>query len=413
MLLNRNQLSDRFKQNSVLASSTFAFTMCFMVWTMFSVIAIPIRDELGLSEFQFGLLTAMPVLSGSLIRIPLGMMTDRFGGRKVFLWLLAISIVPIYLIQSVSNYYALLAIGLLMGLAGGSFSVGTPYVSKWFPPHRKGLAMGVFGAVNMGSSLNTLIAPSIIALGSWHLVPKVYALMITFTFLVFLIFSFHDESHISREGSSLKNQIRLLRDPKVLCYSQLYSVVFGGYVGLALWLTSYYRAEFALPLTVAGVLAACFSMPGGVLRAFGGWLSDKFGAYRVTAAVLWVCFISFFILSYPKTDFIVETIRGDLSLHISLNVYFFTAILFLVGVAMAVGKASVFKFISDEYEENIGAVSGIVGLAGGLGGFLLPILFGFALDLTGIRSSCFMLLFGTTCVSLIYLAWSRKTLNED
>src|SRR5699024_3265907 len=193
----------------------------------------------------------------------------------------------------------------------------------------------------MGSSINTLIAPTLVALGTWHLVPKVYAGMIAFTFVFFFLFSFHDEKHISHANSSLKDQFKLLKDPKVLCYSQLYSVVFGGYVGLALWLTSYYRAEFALPLTTAGFLAACFSMPGGVLRAFGRWLSDKFGAYRVTAAVLWICFISFFTLSYPKTDFIVETTRGDVGFHISLNIYVFTTILFVVGVAMAVGKASV------------------------------------------------------------------------
>lgn len=412
-MLNTSSFSPTFKQYSVLASSTFAFTVCFMVWTMFSVIAIPIRDELGLNQSQFGLLTAMPILSGSVVRIPLGILTDRYGGRRVFLWLLALSVIPIYLLHMANNYYALLGIGLIMGLAGGSFSVGTPYVAKWFPPDRKGLAMGIFGAGNLGSSLTTLIAPTLVALGTWHLVPQVFAGVMVFTFIIFFIFGFHDPSHILGRTASIKEQLKALKDPKVFCYSQLYSVVFGGYVGLALWLTNYYQSQYALSLATAGVLAAAFSLPGGLLRALGGWLSDKYGAYKVTAAVLWTCFICFFILSYPNTQFVIETMGGDKAFSISINVYIFTFLLFIVGIAMAIGKASVFKFISDNYDANIGAVSGVVGLVGGLGGFLLPILFGFALDLTDIASSCFMLLFGTTCVALMYSAWSRKTLTEE
>lgn len=166
--------------------------------------------------------------------------------------------------------------------------------------------------------------------------------------------------------------------------------------------------EYGMSLKTAAFLAACFSLPGGVLRALGGYLSDKFGAYKVTWAVMWVCWVCFFLLSYPQTDLVVKTTGGSMSLHIGLNVTLFTILMFTVGVATAVGKASVFKFVADDYPNNIGAVSGIVGLAGGMGGFLLPIMFGALEDFTGIRSTSFMLLYGTVCVSLIWMHFSFK-----
>jgi MFS transporter, NNP family, nitrate/nitrite transporter len=158
---------------------------------------------------------------------------------------------------------------------------------------------------------------------------------------------------------------------------------------------------------VAALLAACFSLPGGVLRAVGGWLSDKYGAHSVTWWVMWVSWICLFLLSYPQTSFTVQTVKGPATFEIGLNVYGFTALMFVLGIAWAFGKASVFKYISDDYPKNIGAISGIVGLAGGLGGFVLPILFGALLDLTAVRSSAFMLMYGVVWVSLIWMYFTE------
>jgi len=182
-------------------------------------------------------------------------------------------------------------------------------------------------------------------------------------------------------------------------------------VALSLWMVQYYVGEYGLDIRVAALLAACFSLPGGVLRAIGGVLSDKYGAHGVTWWVMWVCWICLFILSYPQTDFTIVTVEGPRTFHVGLNVYAFTALMFALGIAMAFGKASVFKYISDDYPGNIGAISGIVGLAGGLGGFILPILFGVLMDWTGIRSSAFMLMYGVVWVSLIwmYLTEVRRT----
>ncbi len=398
------------KSVTVLASSTFAFTICFAVWMMFAVIGIPIKKQLGLNETEFGLLAAMPVLSGSLIRVPLGIWTDRFGGRIVFFLLMISTVVPIWLMSYATVYWQFLVIGLFVGLAGGSFSVGTPYVARWFPRNRQGLAMGVFGAGNSGSALTKFVAPVLMvaAGGSWTIVPQVYSIAMLVTAILFWIFSATDTSHNVPQSVSFADQLKMLKDPRVWRYCQYYSVVFGGYVALALWMTKYYVGEYGFDIQTAAWLAACFSLPGGVLRALGGWISDRYGAYKTTWWVMWVCWVAFFLLSYPQTSMTIITVDGPRAFHIGLTPTLFTILLFVVGIAMAIGKASVFKFISDDFTGNIGAVSGVVGLAGGLGGFVLPIMFGAMVDITGVRSSSFMLLYGTVCVSLVWMHYSFR-----
>nr|WP_307731317.1 MFS transporter [Massilia agilis] len=393
---------------SVLISSTFAFTICFAVWMMFAVLGIPIKTQLGLNETQFGLLAATPVLTGSLVRVPLGIWTDRYGGRIVLFVLMLSAVIPVALISYATEYWQFLLLGLGVGLAGGSFSVGTPYVARWFSKERKGLAMGVFGAGNSGSALTKFVAPAIIAAWGWQAVPRVFAIALFATAVIFWLFSYTDPSHVGTGGSSFAQQLKVLKDPRVLRYCQYYSVVFGGYVGLALWMTKYYVAEYGFTMSTAALLAACFSLPGGAVRAVGGWISDKYGAYKVTWYVMWVMWVCLFLLSYPQTSMTIKTVNGALNLNLALTPWMFTALLFVVGVAMAIGKASVFKFIGDEFTDNIGAVSGVVGLAGGLGGFILPIMFGALVDLTGVRSSAFMLLYGTVCVSLVSMHFSFK-----
>jgi NNP family nitrate/nitrite transporter-like MFS transporter len=404
--------SKRFTANRILIASTLSFTTCFMVWMVFAVLGIPIKEKLGLTQTEFGILAAMPVLSGSLIRVPLGIWTDRYGGRIVFFCLMLFCIPPVFLLQYAHSYWQFLILGLWMGLIGGSFSVGTPYVAKWFDREHQGFAMGIFGAGNAGTAVNKFIAPSLILAFGWTVVPTVYAIVLTVIAILFWFSTETNPAHQTASNAKFSEQLRLMKDPAVLRYSQYYSVVFGGYVGLSLWMVSYYVQEYGFDLKHAAFLAACFSLPGGVLRALGGWLSDKYGAYKVTWGVMWVCWVAFFILSYPPTDMIIHTVKGTQQLHIGINATVFTLILFIVGIAMAIGKASVFKFIADDFPQEIGTVSGIVGLAGGLGGFLLPILFGVLVDLTGIRSSSFMLLYGCVCVSLIWMHFSFKPLQK-
>ena len=270
--------SENYKRYSVLASSTFAFTVCFMVWMMLAIVGVKVQEQLGLNETQTGILMAVPVLSGSLIRVPLGIWTDKFGGRIVMFVLMLLSVPAIFLMSYSTHYWHFIAIGLMMGLAGGSFSVGTPYVARWFPKEQQGLAMGIFGAGNAGSAINKFVAPALIkysaaagaGAAAWVIVPKVYAVIMAATAVLFW-FTTYPTPHNPNTApkASLADQLAMLKDPGVLRYSQYYSVVFGGYVALALWMTKYYINEYGLSIATAGMLAACFSLPG---VACSGWL---------------------------------------------------------------------------------------------------------------------------------------------
>ena len=397
----------KLQQGLVLGMSTFAFTMCFMVWMMFAVLGVPVKELLGLNETQFGLLAATPVLTGSLVRLPLGMLTDRFGGRLVFFVLMLVCVLPIYLIGEATAYWQFLVLGLFVGLAGGSFSVGIAYVAKWFDKRNQGLAMGIFGAGNAGAAVTKFVAPAIIAAASWQMVPKVYSAVMFITALLFWFLTSENKAHRVASSVTFTDQLKALKDPAVWRYCQYYSIVFGGYVALSLWMTKYYVQEYGFNLQTAALLAAAFSLPGGVLRAIGGWMSDKWGAHRVSWWVMWVSWICLFLLSYPATSYTVQTTGGPVTFTLAHNVYTFTFLMFVLGIAWAIGKASVFKYIADDYPTNIGTISGIVGLAGGLGGFLLPIMFGALLDLTGVRSTAFMLMYGVVWVSLIWMYWTE------
>lgn len=407
--------TQKTKAWSVVAMSTLSFTVCFMIWMMFAVIGIPLKETLGLNETQFGILIAMPVLTGSLFRLPVGILTDIYGGRIVFMGLMLSTIVPIWLISAGTEYWHYLVTGLFVGLAGASFTVGIAYCAKWFPKNQQGTAMGIFGAGNVGAALTKLFAPSIVVAYGWAMVPKVYAVLMTVTAIAFWIFTYDDPAH-KKAGKkfSMAGELSALKDPVVWKLCQYYSIVFGGYVALALWMTKYYIAEYGFDLKTAALLAACFSLPGGILRAMGGFFSDKYGAHTVTWWVMWVSLLCLFFLSYPQTTLTIMTVDGSMDFNIGLSSTVFTILMFTIGVAFAIGKASVFKYISDDYSHNIGVISGIVGLAGGMGGFLLPIMFGALVDLTGVRSSVFMLMFGVIWVSLVWMYWTEvKPMKQE
>jgi NNP family nitrate/nitrite transporter-like MFS transporter len=398
--LQRGSMSN-LRSIIVLGVTTWAFVVCFAVWLMFGVIGIPIRNQLSLSGVEFGLLTSTPVLTGALFRLPLGIWTDRFGGRIVMFVLLVGSAVPVWFASYANQLWQFLLLGLALGVVGASFAVGTPYVARFFPKERRGFAMGVFGAGTTGAAINMFIAPALITHYGWQVVPKFYAVALLITALIFWLLSAPDVLAPGKSGVSLRQQLAVLKDLRVWKYCQYYSIVFGGFTALSVWMPQYFVQEYGLTIAQAGLLAACFSLPAGVLRALGGWLADRHGAHIVTWWVLWAAWISLFLLSYPQTDFIVHTIRGPAQFHIGLSVFPFAILLFALGVAFACGMASTFKYVGDDFPENMGVVTGIVGLVGALGGFILPIIFGVVLDWLGINSSCFMFLYGVVWVSLI------------
>src|SRR3972149_195401 len=187
--------SQNYKAWSVGTASTSAFTVCFMVWMMFAVIGIPIKKTLDLNETQFGVLVALPVLTGSLIRLPLGMWTDKYGGRIVFFILMLSTVIPIWLISVGTAFWHYLVTGLFVGVAGGSFTVGIAYCARWFPRHRQGLAMGIFGVGNTGAAVTKLVAPTIVVAFGWAMGPQGYAVLMLVTAVGFWFFSDTDEEH--------------------------------------------------------------------------------------------------------------------------------------------------------------------------------------------------------------------------
>jgi NNP family nitrate/nitrite transporter-like MFS transporter len=409
------------EQISALTASTVAFAVNFAVWVMFSIIGVKIKSELNLSETEFGLLVATPILTGSLIRLPLGILTDRYGGRVVYFLQMLSVVVPTWLLSYATEYWQYLVLGLFVGVAGGSFAVGIAYTSAWFSKERQGTAMGIFGAGNAGSSLTKFIAPLIIAASataSWRAVPQVYAVAMLVTALAFWFLTTEDplhrkEARQGRKVPKLSEQLKPLLDLRVWRFGLAYYFVFGAFVALALWLPKYYVGEFGLPLATAAFLTILFDLPSGAIRALGGWASDKWGGNTVTWWVMWISLICMVVLSYPPTTMIVHGIRGDVAVEIGVGVVLFTVLIFIVGLAQGFGKASVYRSLADHYPTSMGVVGGIVGVIGGLGGFTLPIMFGVAADVIGVRSSCFMLMTLVIVVTMIWMWVAERNERES
>ena len=311
-------------------------------------------------------------------------------------------------------------LGLFVGVAGGSFAVGIAYTSAWFSKERQGTAMGIFGAGNAGSSLTKFIAPMIIAASataSWRMVPKVYAVAMLVMAIVFWFTTTQDPLHRKdaqqgRKVPKLSEQLLPLLDLRVWRFGLAYYFVFGAFVALALWLPKYYVGEFGLPLATAAFLTILFDLPSGAIRALGGWASDKWGGNTVTWWVMWISLICMFLLSYPPTTMIVHGIKGDVAFEIGVGVVTFTVLIFIVGLAQGFGKASVYRSLADHYPTSMGVVGGIVGVIGGLGGFTLPIMFGVAADVVGVRSSCFMLMTLVIIVTMIWMWVAERNERE-
>src|SRR5512138_1001851 len=409
--------SETWKRNSVLAMNTFGFTVMFAVWVVFAIVGLQIRKELSLTETEFALLVALPVLTGSLLRLPVGMATDWYGGRPLFTALLAFTAVPLLLLSAADRYWQYLVLGLLIGLAGTSFAVGIAYTSAWFPQRLQGTALGIFGAGNTGASLTKLLAPALMTAvpaggvafvpGGWRFVPFVYAIAVLVAAAVYWTFTYTDHSH--RKKASLGEMLAPLRHVRVWRFGLYYFLVFGGYVALSLWLPKYYMDVYGFDLRAAALLTAIFVFPSGIIRAPGGWLSDRFGARTVMYGVLGTCVVTSAILMVPdvRLAFSVPAryaaTAGAAQLSLRIGPGLFTALVFVLGLAMGIGKAAVFKHIPHYFPDRVGAVGGLVGVIGGLGGFVMPILFGALAQRTGLPTTTFMFVFALSLASLVWM----------
>ncbi|MCP4789994.1 MAG: NarK/NasA family nitrate transporter [Gammaproteobacteria bacterium] len=392
--------------------AALVFAGCFAAWTMVSVIGLQIQQELRLSDTQFSMLVASPLLSGALLRLPAGMLAERLVSRNLMLWLLVAVAVPLLLFSYAQYFWQYLLLGVAIGAAGSMFSIGVYFVSSRSSHQNQGLNLGIFGAGNMGAALTNLVVPMIILAYGWRTVPDIYALALLLLALFFWILTSPEgDQHSHRtEPLTWQRQIRPLADARVWRFGLYYFFMFGGYIALALWLPGYYMNHYGLTIQDASFLTLAFTLAGALSRILGGWFADHFGARQVNWSVFWVCLVCLFFLSYPSTSMTIHGTHGDISFAIAMPLWLFTVLVLVMGVAMGLGKASVLRVVYDYYPDRMGTVAGTVGMLGAIGGFGLLISFGLMADFIGVRSACFMLLYGlaVACMCVMYYGVSQE-----
>ncbi len=406
------------QQNRILGMSTLAFTVCFAVWTIFSIIGVRIKQELGLSDTEFGLLVGTPILTGSLTRIFLGIWTDQYGGRIVYILTMFTAAIATFLLSHATTYEMILLAALGVGVAGGSFAVGIAYVSKWYPKEKQGTALGIFGVGNVGAAVTKFCAPFVLVAFGWQTVAQVWASVLVVIAIVFWLVTEDDPETKARRARGERArgtllQLEPLKNQQVWRFALYYFFVFGGFVALALWLPRYMIGVYHLDIESAGMLAAMYSIPASVFRAYGGYLSDRYGARTIMYWTFGASMVCLFMLAYPQTDYVIHGIRGEIHFSTQMGLVPFTITIFVLGFFMSLGKAAVYKHIPVYYPGHVGAVGGLVGMIGGLGGFVLPIMFGVMNDLTGVPTAIFMLLFGLVAATVIWMHISIRQMERE
>ena len=395
------------QRRRVLILSTTAFTLMFNVWLMLGVLGIPIRQAFALSDVQLEWLISTAILAGAVLRLNFGIWADRFGGRNMMVILLLICAIPTYLFSRAGNYTELLICAAFFGLAGNSFSIGIAWNSAWFPKQTQGTALGFFGAGNVGAAgtkLLILFFPTALTFvpaagylggwlpGGWRTIPAVYsACLVLMAATIVWLAPKNDPRPVC--GRPLRDIVSPLGYTRVWRLSLYYVVVFGAYVALSGWLPKYYTDNYHLPLHQAALYTATYIFPASLLRPLGGWLADRFGPRGVTYAIFCIMIGALVVLAIPQTE----------STGWQLPPQVFAALMFVVGCSMGIGKASVFKYIPNYFPKDVGAVGGMVGLLGALGGFFLPLVFGLLARSTGIPQMAFVVLLLLTGVSLTWL----------
>ena len=410
----------------VLVVSTLGFTLLFAVWLQFGILGLAIKKEFGLSDTAFYWLTALPVLNGAIWRLWTGVLADRWGGRAVMTGMLVLAAIPTYLLAGTHNPTMLFVLAFLIGFAGNSFSSGIAWNSAWFPRSQQGFALGVFGAGNVGASVTKLIGPAIIAAtagsvylggfvtGGWRVMPVIYAVALLVMAVVTWFVAPRPDRRPGRT-TPMREHLQPLKRIRVWRFSLYYVAVFGAYVALSSALPFYYEKNYDVALWQAGLLTALFIFPASLLRPVGGWLSDRLGARRMMYWTFGLMLVSSGVLMMPSgfVTIVVSTDRAaDGTAEIlpwDLGILPFTLVVMLLGCAMGIGKAAVYKHIPEYFPHEVGSVGGVVGMLGALGGFFLLPIFGYAVAITGIPTAMFGVLFLLTAVCLI---WMHLTIHR-
>lgn len=476
-----NSLSQSHK---ILFLNTLAFTVCFACWTLNGVLVTFLVDN-GIfhwSVVQVGWLLGIPILTGSIMRLPIGILTDKFGGKYVFSLLLLLSSIPLFLLPYADSFFMFAVLSFFFGMVGTSFAVGIGYTSIWYPKEWQGRALGIFGMGNAGAAITTFLAPSILnhfsiddPQNGWKILPIIYAVSLVVIGIAFLIFTQNKKPE--NNTKTVSQMLVPLKSARVWRFGAYYFLVFGCFVAYSQWLLPNFMNVYQTSLVMGGLFATMFSLPSGVIRAFGGYLSDKFGARKVMYWVLGSSVILSAFLAIPKmeitttgpgvlatkkgtitavtnnkikigeTDFPVaqkkETTaenaifptstswqqvvvsenqsvkkkellaKGITVIKFDANMWVFLVLVILIGISWGIGKAAVYKHIPEYFPNEVGVVGGMVGMIGGLGGFFGPIIFGYLLTATGIWSSSWIFILIFSTACLVWMHYTITQLSKE
>lgn len=347
-----------------LVASFMHFDLSFMLWVLFGAMGIHIAEDLNLTPAEKGLMVAVPILTGSLLRIPLGLMSDRIGGKRTGVVLLAFLFVPLALgWKTGDSLPQVLAIGGLLGTAGASFAVALPLASRWYPAERQGLVMGIAAAGNSGTVIANLLAPRLATIIGWHGVFGVAMLPLAMVLVAFLLMAKDSPSHGQNVATTHYKTTFKQRDLWWFCL--FYSVTFGGYIGLSSFLPIFLRDQYRLNPVTAGYITAIAAFLGSGARPLGGYLADRFGGVGLLSVALLGIGVAYLLIGQ------------------SLSLPIVAAVVFVGMACLGMGNGSIFQLVPRRFPLEIGAASGLIGAVGGVGGFLLPYLLGNAREVSG------------------------------
>ena len=364
-----------------LLTSTIYFGLTSAIWVLLGGLANSIGDEFHLSDLEKGLLVAVPSLGGAFMRLALGILTDRIGAKRTGMLSMVLTMVPLLLgWQWVDSYNKLLLVALLLGIAGASFAVALPLTSRWYPSGQQGLTMGIVGLGNLGTVVALLLGPSLADSIGWR---GVFGAAIIPTLLMLVLFAYFAKDSPNRPApKKVATYLAVMLDGDTWRFCLFYGITFGGYVGLASFLSIYYHSQYGLSDVNAGLCATLSVFVGALIRPVGGYLADRIGGITLLTAIF--AGVGLLLLDLSTTPPLVWTIV--------LSV----AIMGMLGL----GNGAVFQLVPQRFSQNLGVVTGIVGAAGGVGGFILPTLLGSVRHVSGSFSGGFLLLAVISFVSI-------------
>ncbi|WP_423802190.1 nitrate/nitrite transporter [Neobacillus sp. SAB-20_R2A] len=382
-----------------LLSSFLYFDVSFMVWVMLGALGVYITNGFNLSPSEKGFIVAIPILSGSFFRLIFGVLTDRIGPRKTAIFGMVVSLIPLLWGWKLGNTLTeLYLIGILLGVAGASFAAAIPMASRWYPPHLQGLAMGIAGAGNSGTLFATLFSPRLAEAYGWHNVMGLACIPLLIVFIIYIILAKDPPSQ--PESKPIFEYLRVFRQKDTLYFCLLYSFTFGGFVGLSNFLGIFFVDQYHLSKVQAGDFVTLCVAAGSFFRPIGGYIADKIGGVRL---------LTFLLIAAALNMFGVSQLP---------SLYMAIAFLFIGMLCLGMGNGAVFQLVPQRFSKEIGMITGIVGAAGGVGGFFVPNILGTLKQVTGTYQTGFIVYTVLGVAVLIVLAnaqqyWQKKWISNE